>query len=144
MLTLDRQELGKIDRARLLERFALAERHVREGARHVARQREIVAQLKGRLLHQLASVRFFRLMPEGVMPVSLLMWFLVYHHRVAPLPVLGSALILPCPTTDPTKKPTTLASPTNATSIRSRSGSRDGQRIEGLLFAANGLRPTVV
>ena len=48
MLTLDRQELGKIDRARLLERFALAERHVREGARHVARQREIVAQLKGR------------------------------------------------------------------------------------------------
>ena len=78
------------------------------------------------------------------MPVSLLMWFLVYHHRVAPLRVLGSALIPPCPTTDPTKKPTTLASPTNATSIRSRSGSRDGQRIEGLLFAANGLRPTVV
>ena len=35
------------------------------------------------------------------MPVSLLMWFLVYHHRVAPLRVLGSALILPCPTTDP-------------------------------------------
>lgn len=56
MLTLDRQELGKIDRARLLERFALAERHVREGARHVSRQREIVAQLKGRG-HDAASAR---------------------------------------------------------------------------------------
>jgi hypothetical protein len=44
-----------------------------------------------------ASVRFFRLMPSGVMPVSLLMWFLVYHYRVAPLRVLGSPLILPTP-----------------------------------------------
>ena len=36
-------------------------------------------------------------MPSGVMPVSLLMWFLVYHYRVAPLRVLGSPLILPTP-----------------------------------------------
>jgi hypothetical protein len=36
-------------------------------------------------------------MPSGVMPVSLLTWFLVYHYRVAPLRVLGSPLILPTP-----------------------------------------------
>jgi hypothetical protein len=33
-------------------------------------------------------------MPAGVMPVSLLMWFLVYHHRVAPLRVLALLFIL--------------------------------------------------
>jgi hypothetical protein len=45
-----------MDRARLMERLALAERHVREGACHVARQREIVAQLKGHS-HDAASAR---------------------------------------------------------------------------------------
>jgi hypothetical protein len=56
-----------------------------------------------------------RQMPAGVMPVSLLMWFLVYRHRVAPLRVLGFALY-PGATasTGPTKKPTTRSMPTGA------------------------------
>jgi hypothetical protein len=57
MLALDKQGLRLgMDRARLMERLALAERHVREGACHVARQREIVAQLKGHS-HDAASAR---------------------------------------------------------------------------------------
>ena len=56
MLALDKQGLRLGMDARLMERLALAERHVREGACHVARQREIVAQLKGHS-HDAASAR---------------------------------------------------------------------------------------
>src|ERR1700733_2405195 len=83
-------------------------------------------------------------MPAGVMPVSLLIWFFVYHHRVAPLGceallfILGQPLPsafsneqscplnLPCPTTSPTKKPTT-----RSTADRRNKVSRNDRHLEG-------------